>query len=318
LGTEKEETMKRGDLIGLIVVVFFIGGLAVMYLASGPPDGTQRRVECICRQTQVGTATITFASESGGLMPGYRAAPPSGWTNQQDISWVTQLLPHLGRGDVFDACGQMPAGSQPSAQLDTLICPSNPNVYSGGSQDLICYITNTGQPDVDLGGQHPPDWAENGVFTDRSRAAIDEFGERLPAVSLGDIARGDGMSSTLLLSENTVPYDWYDTTESKLGMVWFPTKKDGKPSPCGQLAKINNDLDAEHDGYYYSRPSSFHRGGFVATFCDGHTRFLSEDIDYVVYCLLLSPNGRDTKIAGSDEPVPDIYRYRLISEADIK
>jgi hypothetical protein len=37
----------------------------------------------------------------------------------------------------------------------------------------------------------------------------------------------------------------------------------------------------------------------VATFADGHVTFLNETIDYLTFCLLMTPVGRQTRPAGS-------------------
>jgi len=42
----------------------------------------------------------------------------------------------------------------------------------------------------------------------------------------------------------------------------------------------------------YARPASAHSGGMNVAYCDGHSEFLREDIDYVVYQQLMTPNGR--------------------------
>ena len=55
-----------------------------------------------------------------------------------------------------------------------------------------------------------------------------------------------------------------------------------------------------------SRPASNHPGGVVVSFCDGHVRFISQDIDYDVYKQLMTPGG-----AGSGDAV-----NRKIDDAD--
>ena len=42
---------------------------------------------------------------------------------------------------------------------------------------------------------------------------------------------------------------------------------------------------------YAARPASNHPGGVIVTFVGGNTRFLREDIDYPVYCLLMTSDG---------------------------
>ena len=53
----------------------------------------------------------------------------------------------------------------------------------------------------------------------------------------------------------------------------------------------------------YARPSSKHPGGFVTTFCGGNVRFLSEDIEYRVYALLMTSNGSGAKVPGTSTPI---------------
>ena len=43
---------------------------------------------------------------------------------------------------------------------------------------------------------------------------------------------------------------------------------------------------------WFARPASSHGGGANVAFCDGHSQYLRDDIDYVVYVQLMTPNGR--------------------------
>ncbi len=60
--------------------------------------------------------------------------------------------------------------------------------------------------------------------------------------------------------------------------------------PTGQILNKNVGWTPEDD-YHNARPSSNHSGGFIATMADGSSRFISEDIEYRVYCLLMSPDS---------------------------
>lgn len=49
----------------------------------------------------------------------------------------------------------------------------------------------------------------------------------------------------------------------------------------------------------YARPSSNHPGGVNVVFCDGRATFLSDQIDYYVYCLMMTPDGVRAKLPGT-------------------
>ncbi len=56
------------------------------------------------------------------------------------------------------------------------------------------------------------------------------------------------------------------------------------------------------------RPSSTHPGGFLVTMCDGHSQFMSEDIEYRIYCLLMAPDSAGAKYPyGANPPVAVSY-----------
>lgn len=52
-------------------------------------------------------------------------------------------------------------------------------------------------------------------------------------------------------------------------------------------------------------PSSNHPTGVDASFCDGHTRFISQDIDYTVFCLLMTPWGQMCNTPGTASGMDD-------------
>jgi prepilin-type processing-associated H-X9-DG protein len=77
---------------------------------------------------------------------------------------------------------------------------------------------------------------------------------------------------------------------------------DGSPggtTPCGWTSTYGVTASTSPNGasvaevlLTYARPSSRHPGGVLATFCDGHTQFISETIDYTVYQQIMTPYGK--------------------------
>lgn len=135
----------------------------------------------------------------------------------------------------------------------------------------------------------------------------------------------DGSSLTLMLSENN--YAPWATSAGKGGGIpvavsgqtyngasfWGTAVSVAAPYAAGtevqncfvfwpdqqpnQYMKINSQPTQRAQAsatqlYYTMAPSSNHPTGVDVSFCDGHTRFLSQDIDYTVYCLLMTPWGQ--------------------------
>jgi prepilin-type processing-associated H-X9-DG protein len=68
---------------------------------------------------------------------------------------------------------------------------------------------------------------------------------------------------------------------------------------------------AYHDAqtYPFSRPSSMHTGGVNAAFCDGHTQFVRENVDPLVYFQLMTPDDQNFRPAGSQVQVSNADGY---------
>ncbi len=49
------------------------------------------------------------------------------------------------------------------------------------------------------------------------------------------------------------------------------------------------------DDFRNGRPSSNHPGGFLVSFCDSSARMVNDDIEYRVYCLLMTPHEANAK-----------------------
>jgi hypothetical protein len=234
------------------------------------------------------------------------------------------------------------------AVVETLICPSrNPT----GTPAPLSYIVNAGGTDVYRRPQPPTntpqplDYRENGLF-------FDDFGWRLPPAfmsipkpptsDLAYVSKHDGVSMTLLLSENLDAVDWIklyltpaeansgllihrryqvNNTNTPLpswwqSMIWtipYMPRWSGadvpatanwgmtgsiKPGPILNKEPpiaVGPTTPPEKMDFYLGRPSSSHPGGFIVTMCDASARFMSEDIEYRVYCLLLSPDSQGAK-----------------------
>ncbi|MCI0492437.1 MAG: DUF1559 domain-containing protein, partial [Planctomycetes bacterium] len=200
----------------------------------------------------------------------------------------------------------------------------------------LTYVVNAGAWDRDGSGNflNPSgfgDTVDNGVFFDL--AEYDRQGTKGPKMRMGSIK--DGAGTTLMIAENIQKtyeplnpgppwFSWLFGNEQQLGMVWVVNDNPVPGNTIADQERINGNVedmvDFDPGIPRFARPASAHGSGANVAFCDGHGQFLREDIDYVVYQQLMTPNGRK-----SDNPVDhndiggaiDIFRNAApLSEAD--
>lgn len=215
--------------------------------------------------------------------------------------------------------------------IDVLECPSDP--MPGGSGTPLAYVLNAGIPDSTSsggsggggggggtggGGQtqsQQRDNKANAMFFDLYTPVA---GQQTAVVPRATAIAGatDGPGQTLMVSENVDANEWADgynsqpLTEQLLGFCWdsnVQVQATGQlpytATPSNDTYRINNSKgDAESQGFaqvYFARPSSRHPGGVVVSFCDSRTVFLNDQIDYFVYCLLMTPDGAHATKGGT-------------------
>ncbi len=273
--------------------------------------------------------------------------------------WVPPMLPELGQPAIYDNILNTVSGIYGGSQTITdymnlfqslyvgeLNCPSD-TTRETLDQPWISYYVNGGRANVArppfgymVSPNEPPDWRENGVMMIRMPALINARNviREDQTNSLDDVARGDGTSMTLAVVENCSPRafnpisafgnTWSNTffhnntgmgisapSEHHSAVLWHDANQylEG-----GQRVLINQHKEDYLDPAH-ARPASYHPGLVIATFCDGHTRKISETIDYQVYCLLMSSNGRKTRAPATQTPSPNpAWQSRSVTEADLQ
>lgn len=253
-------------LIELLVVIAIIGMLMALLLpAVGAATEAARQLTCRNQVKQVTLASIGFENQEGRF-PGYQEK-----VGGHSVSWAVMLMPLLEQQAVYNA--QVSGGAGGSI-IEFLICPSDPPLKLNDPN--LSYICNAGR--VELDGQianRPKD----GVFLDR-------ICDAKPRVSMESFI--DGKSYTLLISENIQATTWDTVTPQKYcsSFVWHDTS-----SPDEQR-RINGDKNTmEEVDANLARPSSYHIGGVVCGFADGHVIFLQESTSYNEYKNLMTPHG---------------------------
>jgi prepilin-type N-terminal cleavage/methylation domain-containing protein/prepilin-type processing-associated H-X9-DG protein len=239
------------------------------------------------------------------------------------FSWAAILLPLVEGGAIWDQIVNPPlddSGDPIDVEISAFplyICPSDQEAKVQGGLPAISYSANTGAWDRNDSGDflfplpanpNLGDTKENGVFFNLADFARNNA--KAPKMSIDSIK--DGSSTTLMLAENVnktyIPpspgnrfsylgvMDGKEPSEQQFGFVWVV---DDTPDPGNGLTdqeRINGNeqdlVDFPINFPRFARPSGVHGSGFNAAFCDGHTEFVRQDIDYIVYQQLMTTNGR--------------------------
>ena len=226
-----QRTSKTGfTLIEMLTVISTIGVLAGMLLpAVNSAREAGRRSVCINNVKNV-TLAANLYHESRGKYPQYNQTLRSQvrWTATLNdysvtVGWIPILFPFLEQSAVWDNMMNPPLDSlvvttggrlSMTLKMPFLCCPSSGAQLPGGNS----YVANCGIPDGvakrDASGVYTSgDLSRfNGVFTDGATA------RHAGAVAMSDIA--DGLTNTMLFSENLQTGRIWDITEYENGFCW--------------------------------------------------------------------------------------------------
>ncbi len=323
-------------VVELLVVIAIIGLLVGMLMpAVQMAREAARRTTCINNQRQLGLAIIQYDTARQHLPPA-RSLDLDGDGNPRTLAnddpvilnWVFSILPALEEDGLYKEIltGGFPNDATPTGLeeifIEALVCPSRvrfewerPDGLAGPVS--LSYAVNGGREN--FSGSAPEgervnfDWIENGVFIDQ---APPPQGPGRFRHTLSTVARHDGQSTTIMLTENCNVQDWRIAPSQQHSQVlWFPEPVLRPNEPLQNLQDREGMFDSEEAGINWARPASFHSGGYVATFCDGSVRFLSEDLDYRTYAQLMTSRGaRARDPALNDYPDPPWQADRISEE----
>lgn len=214
--------------------------------------------------------------------------------------------------------------------LREFVCPEDPRTRTASGTAatndspastgtaVLTYVLNCGLPDASRPSDFSakefwPDYPNNGIGLDRIATQGD-----LSTNSLQGVDDGDGLAFTLLLSENSDATLWTEANEAASGFLWSTfLGADSEPDkryPLPQVLQINEERSQGKPSRLasevrHARPSSFHsepgkqqpiRGVFVL-YCDGHTKFITQQIDKQLFVALMTPDGTHTRLPGTGE-----------------
>ncbi len=262
------------------------------------------------------------------------------------VSWAAKLLPELERQDIWDQIVDVDLEPQ-IRPIHLFVCPSDTDAIAIADAASLTYCVNAGAPDWDgdtsgeyfVFGPGAGDTTDNGLFLNQYEFVFRQ--KRAPRTSLGKIS--DGAATTILLSENNhktyEPYasgfpprfTWAFGTEQHLAIVWVVNDNPQPGNTIVDQERINRVGDDVYDDdpmfdpnrLRFARPASNHSSGVNAAFADTHVEFVREDVDYIVYQQLLTPNGAKcvdptdhTRNLNQGEPIHAFRHAPPLSEAD--
>jgi prepilin-type N-terminal cleavage/methylation domain-containing protein/prepilin-type processing-associated H-X9-DG protein len=349
----RRHTRHAFTLVELLVVIAIIGTLVGLLLpAVQAAREAARSNTCRSNLTQLQKA-VSQREQTQGEYPGYInfTGPSGGPLNTQlRASWVVTTFPYIEQPALYDAWarGKISGNSINNlfSSIELLVCPSDPPDTQG--EPVLSYSANAGYIDQENDNDLRENPA-NGVFSDRTRVP-----ENAPAGSPPKDTRdqpdlhpevvmtsayigskGDGMTNTIMLTENLTAYLWGYKLQSDLDSV--PDKKyhfgvcwedpaealaaTTGTDPAAYLTekgfrKINGqriDNAVLFDTFSeasnptdtgmrpnFGFPSSNHPGGVNIAFCGGQVVFVSDEITPTVYAQLMTTNRKMSNLVDVD------------------
>jgi len=299
-------TMKRSafTLVELLVVIVTIALLVALLIPALYGARTAARTtQCISRQRDLALAMIAYNNDNNGL-PGY--LNELGTTPIH--SWAVAVFPMIGENKRYEVL--MSGESSPDSiaksivSISALLCPAdNPK-----EDARLNYVVNCGPVEEgSINGDNAPALT---LFKDR-RSELTSINAK---VKIEEIP--DGMSNTVLLSENLDAGFWHrhrnmDINETVNWHYWTNSSSKDPQIPSGDCELQQQVLSSEYTrdkvsvnslGFIWSsqktpqyapnvftyttpatydpkpRPSSKHPGVVVAAYADGTAKKINDDI----------------------------------------
>ncbi|WP_298866913.1 DUF1559 domain-containing protein [uncultured Gimesia sp.] len=326
---QKRQKRNGFSKIELLVIIIVIGLLVSLTLpAIQSTRHVSKGLSCLNNMRNIGLAVVNYSSGANSELPllvdTNRIQGPDGNSRNDDMSWCITILPFLDQvyfrqqwDETARAASQEDATVAQIRSLTELNHKRFPFFTCSDDQfsndpGALSYCANIGYVTANYNTasdtSHIADSADGGLDGDTTTAADVpiKFASGVfwrphsSRMSLDIISASDGMTQTLMLTENIQAGQWYSTFTGELGFgvdVEGVLKGPSLRLPSGfnlrtarTDSRISSNLTAEKGQAW--RPSSNHPSGVVnVIFCDGSGSSLSPQMDAGIYARLLTPGG---------------------------
>lgn len=269
LRPQSDAARRAFTLIELLVVIAIIAILIALLLpAVQQAREAARRSQCKNNMAQIALATLNYEMAHGVLPPGCvnPDGPISSTPDGYHMGWTVQILPYLDQSPLFDEIDF----SKSAYEQDERVTKIKMNVYEcpsdGGQESSISYAGCHGGSETQIAEDN------EGVFFLNS------------AIRYRDIR--DGSTNTLFFGEKFQTFselNWLSGTRTSLRNTGskpnqLPSKRDFRQQ--GMSRKTPKDME---DSTVVGGFGSQHTGGAQFALGDGSVRFLSENIDILIF-----------------------------------
>lgn len=334
----KSNCSRRGGSIVELIVVIVVACLLVALVLPAIPvtRHSARKLSCLNNMRNIGLAVVNYSSGANAYLPllvepsldRSLVTVPYPNAGNDDRNWCITVLPFLDAVGFRQKWDQVaPQAAQFGATAEQLkaladlnatvfsifTCPDDPLNEEPGA---LSYVVNVGYvtSNYNTAGDtaHLPDSIDGGLDGDIATSADIpiKFGTGVfwrpfeSRMSLDIISARDGLTQTLMLSENLQAGNWSDTDTGGIGFGIdmqgvFPSGATSLRLPANfNLGNAKTSTDSRIGRNRSAaksqawRPSSAHPSGAVnVIFCDGSGRSFSRKMDPGIYARLLTPQG---------------------------